>query len=191
MVGPLLQINLESVREMKDIRKHYERMVDKYDGLLNKPDKYVGKDTLRDEVYLKDTLDYLAKLRQFRISFELGLLDKIALGMGGFGEYCWTLGQLFLSLEPDLEKLREVVPKWQEDATIMLAKLKEPVNRPSAMTLLELVNQGVKSGYLFRKSPKSIKSSWKRVYAQLDGSYFVLSSLGRQRVMVSLTLSED
>jgi hypothetical protein len=132
---------------------------------------------------LSDTLEYIAKLKQFRSSFELGLLDKIVTGMGGYGDYCWTLGQFFKSLDKDLQKLTDLVPKWQEEASILMAKLKAPAKRPNGLELLELSKKGIKGGHLFRKNPKSIKSSWKRVYAELDGTFFILTTLSRQRVI--------
>lgn len=103
--------------------------------------------------------------------------------MGGYGDYCWTLGQFFKSLDRDLEKLTDLVPKWQEEASIFMAKLKAPAKRPNGLELLELSKKGIKGGHLFRKNPKSIKSSWKRVYAELDGTFFILTTLSRQRVI--------
>lgn len=125
-------------------------------------------------------------MKQFRSSFELGLLDKIVIGMGGYGDYSWTLGQFFRSLDGDLKRLTDLVPKWQEEATVFLAKLKAPARKPTGMELLELSKKGIKGGHLFRKNPKSIKSSWKRVYAELDGTYFILTILARQRVLSNL-----
>lgn len=48
IVGPMLQINFESVREMKELRKHYERLTDKYDNALVRSDKTGVKDSFRD-----------------------------------------------------------------------------------------------------------------------------------------------
>lgn len=39
IVGPLLQSNLEAVREFKETRKAYERIVEKYDSNLSRPDR--------------------------------------------------------------------------------------------------------------------------------------------------------
>ncbi len=186
MVGPLLQNMIESVRELKEMRKTYERMVEKYDGYLSKPDR--TKDPLiREETYLSETLEYISRLRQFRSSFELGLLEKVSVGLGGFGEFCWALGQMFKSLDGDFAVLREEMPKWEEEDGVRLAQLKQVPRRSNGITILEQLKTGKKSGYVYRKSSsRGLKGSWKRTYAQIDGHHFILSNVGRFRGTVQL-----
>jgi hypothetical protein len=44
----MLQINYESVREIKELRKQYERLSEKYDNALVRNDKSGVKDSFRD-----------------------------------------------------------------------------------------------------------------------------------------------
>lgn len=182
MVGPILQNLLESVRELKELRRAYERLVEKYDGYLAKPDRN-KEPTVREETYLLETLDYLARLRQFRVTFELGLLDKMSIGLGGFGEFCWALGTLFRALEGDENRLREELPRWQAAEETRLAGLKRAPRRPNGLTQLELVKSGKKSGYLYKRVGRALssKGNWKRVYCELDGAHFTLTAQGRHR----------
>lgn len=43
-----MQINYESVREIKELRKQYERLSEKYESALVRSDKSGVKDTFRD-----------------------------------------------------------------------------------------------------------------------------------------------
>lgn len=184
MVGPLLQNTLESVRELKEVRKTYERIQEKYDAYLAKPDR-ARDPAVREESYVAETVDYIGKLRAFKSAFELGLVSKVAVGMGGFGEFCWALGQLFRSLEGDLDRLRDAVPQWQEEASVRLATLKQAPCRPNGLVLLEQLKAGRKSGHLYRRSGKSLgKGPWKRAHARLDGAEFLLTAPGRLRGQV-------
>lgn len=165
----------------------YERMVEKYDGYLAKPDR-TKEPVVREESYLAETLDYMARIRQFRVNFELGLLSKVNVGLSGFGEFCWALGQLFRSLEPDLDQLRVLVPKWQEEETERLAGLKHAPRRPNGLVLLEQIKSGKKSGYVYKRSLRGLssKGNWKRTYARLEGAHFTLTAPGRLRGTVQL-----
>lgn len=165
----------------------YERMVEKYDGYLAKPDR-TKEPVVREESYLAETLDYMARIRQFRVNFELGLLSKVNVGLSGFGEFCWALGQLFRSLEPDLDQLRVLVPQWQEEEMERLAGLKHAPRRPNGLVLLEQIKSGKKSGYVYKRSLRGLssKGNWKRTYARLEGAHFTLTAPGRLRGTVQL-----
>lgn len=73
--------------------------------------------------------------------------------------------------------------QWHDEAKKQVERLQEPLVKPNSMKLLEEVNKGRKRGHLLKKFQKTItKSSWKRVFVQLDGTFFALVAQGRNRV---------
>ncbi|KAI3660568.1 hypothetical protein MP638_000108 [Amoeboaphelidium occidentale] len=116
---PFIQFSRDDLKQMKEARRAYERIAEKYDSALY---KYAGLSKSKDssslredafqlydlrKLYIKTSMDYCAKSIRFKYALDRLILDQITESMDSILEFYLSASEVYKGLKPRIDTLKK------------------------------------------------------------------------------------